>query len=428
MEIKHQGRPVQFGGEKEFNLKSLGGDKDYLQHTRQPDQWQPNLLKNVTADMVKPGVRVDGPVQWSDLNDKGKAQYALAYKAQSGKFPVIRTTPNTDYSKIAWEKNGWIEVVSEPFDLEGIQGFLDEYGWGHVHTSFMRGAPKAEQDQMLAWVANANLYSFLNSLENRNFKVNGDEGWRFCITGLSIPTVQHMERYGQIFGGTNLQATAFAKHLLFNVRGNGKQYGDRNRIGVEARGGSQDEKKRILNSLLHGLQGGGWGAHPMPHNGSKFRLPDVREMPKKNAKYGHYQVKRLPQDFKTLMLDHLKAHPVEGVSQADVQRIFDFVNSARFFDHDKTARLEQFDQRACVPLLAYEELPWLDEASKDRAVKARGWFVQQMSELSKQGNLSPRDKAIRSAQVMTDWAKQARLGDAFGAWIDGADGPQEYLR
>ncbi|CAN0564700.1 unnamed protein product, partial [Laminaria digitata] len=52
--------------------------------------------------------------------------------------PVIRTTPNPDYSKIAWEKNGWIEVVSEPFNLDGIQNFLNEYGWGHIHTSFMR--------------------------------------------------------------------------------------------------------------------------------------------------------------------------------------------------------------------------------------------------------------------------------------------------
>lgn len=426
MEIKHQGGPVQFGGEKEFNLKSLDGNKGYLQHTRQPDGWQPNLLGNVSADMVKPGVKVDGPVQWSDLNDKGKAQYALAFKERNGKFPVIRTTPNPDYSKIAWEKNGWIEVVSEPFDLKGIQGFLDEYGWGHVHTSFMRGAQPAEQKQMITWVGNANMYSFLNALENRNFKVNGDEGWRFCIKGLSIPTAEHLGRYAEILGGKNRAATAYSKHTILNVRGNGKQYGNPNRIGMEARGGSTEEKKRMLNSLLHGLQGGGWGT--VPDNGG-FSLPSVPPAELRRSKKGGYlQPNALPKQFRTLMQDHLRNNPIEGMSDADVGRIFDFVNGARFFDHDKTARLEQFDQRACVPLLAYEKLPWLDDAAKDRAVKARGWFMQQMNELSKQGGLSPRDKAIKSAQIMTDWAKQAKLADAFGAWIDGKDGAQNYLR
>jgi len=423
MEIKHQNRPIQFGGEKEFNLKSLNGDKGYLQHTRQPDNWQPNLLGQVGADMVKPGVKVDGPVAWADLNDKGKAQYAIKYKEQHNKFPVIRTTPNPDYSKIAWEKNGWIEVVSEPFNLDGIQNFLNEYGWGHIHTSFMRGADAPEQKKMLDWVGNANMYSFLNSLENRNFKVNGDEGWRFCIVGLSIPTVQHMERYGKIFSGTNLQATAFAKHTILNVRGNGKQYGDRNRIGMECRGGSKEEKTRIMNSLLHGLQGGGWGE--VPDNGA-FRLPDVRETSKKNERYGHYQVKKLPNDFKNLMLEHVREHGGD-VSEADVQGIFNFVNNAAFYEGKKTARLNKFDQRACVPLLKYEALPWLGDAEKGRAIAARGSFIKKMAGLAKQ-NLSPREAAVQSAQAMTDWAKEADLSSAFGKWLDGADGAQNYLK
>ena len=425
MDIKHLGRPVQFGGEKEFNLKSLQGGEGHLQYTQQPADWNPGLLQNVTQDMLKPGVKVGGAVSWADLNDKGKAQYALAYKAKNNKFPVIRTTPNPDYSEIAWEKNGWIEVVSKPFDIEGIQKFLDHYGWGHIHTSFMRGAPKAEQQQMLSWVQNANMYTFLNSLENRSFAVNGDEGWRFCIVGLSIPTVQHLQRYEKIFGGENLQATAFAKHTLLNVRGNGKQYGDPNRIGMEARGGSQDEKLRMLNSLLGGLQGNGWGAHPMAPGDSAFRLPDVRETGIKSPRYGHYQVKRLPQDFKNLMSAHVEAHPESGVTQADVQRVFDFVNRAQFFPNEVAARLQSFDQRACVPLLNFEALPWLSDAEKARAVEARSWFVGEMSELSKQ-NLTPRDAAIKSAQLMTDWAKHAKLADAFGKWLDGPN-PQKYL-
>lgn len=426
MKITHQGQPVQFGGEKEFNLKSMGGDSSYLQHTRQPDRWQPNLLGNVSADMVKPGVKVDGPVQWTDLNDKGKAQYAIAYKAQNGKFPVIRTNPNPDYSKIAWEKNGWIEVVSEPFDLQGIQNFLNDYGWGHVHTSFMRGAQPAEQKQMMTWVGNANMYSFLNALENRNFKVNGDEGWRFCIKGLSIPTAEHLGRWSEILAGKNRAATAYSKHTLLNVRGNGKQYGHRDRIGMEMRGGSKDEKRRILNSQLHGLQGNGWGA--MPDNGG-FSMPSVPPAElTKSRKGGFIQVKKLPRQFKALMQAHLRDNPIDGMSAADTDRIFAFVDSARFFDHDKSARLEQFDHRACVPLLAYEKLPWLDDAAKGRAVKARTWFMQQMNELSKNNGMSARDKAVKSAQIMTDWAKQAKLADAFGKWIDGKDGPQNYLR
>jgi hypothetical protein len=426
MDIKHLGRPVQFGGEKEFNLKSLKGGNEYLQHTQAPAGWNPGLLGQVTGDMVKPGVKLDGQIQWADLNDKGKAQYALAFKARNNNFPVIKTTPNPDYSEIAWEKNGWIEVVSKPFDLEGIQKFLNNYGWGHIHTSFMRGAPKAEQKQMLSWVQNANLYSFLNSLENRSFEVNGDAGWRFCIVGLSIPTVQHLERYERIFGGENLQATAFAKHTIINVRGNGKQYGDPNRIGMETRGGSQDEKVRMLNSLLGGLQGNGWGAHPMAPGDSAFRLPDVRETGIKSPKYGQYQVKKLPQDFKNLIVEHLRAHPQAGITEADAQRMFDFVNRGQFFPTEVAARLQSFDQRACVPLLKYEALPWLSDADKARAVEARSWFIGQLNELSKQ-NLNPRDTAIQSAQLMTDWGKHAKLADAFGKWLDGPN-PQQYLR
>lgn len=423
MDIKHQGRPVQFGGEKEFNLKSMKGDgKEYLQHTRQPLNWQPNLLNNVTADMVKPGVKIGGAVQWADLNDKGKAQYAIAYKAQHNKFPVIKTNPNPDYSKITWEKNGWIEVVSEPFDTAGIQNFLNDYGWGHVHTSFMRGADAPEQKQMLDWAGNANLYSFLNSLENRNFKVNGDEGWRFCIVGLSIPTVQHMQNYASILGGKNEKATAFTKHTILNIRGNGKLYGDRNRIGMEMRGGSKEEKSRILNSQIHGLNGGGWGERP--GNGD-FRLPNVAEASKRGAG-DYYQVKHLPADFKNLMLEHVNKHGGK-VSAADVNKITNMVAGARFFPGKTAARLQEFDQRACVPLLAYEALPWLEDADKDRAVAARGSFMEKMSALANQ-NLSPKDAAIKSAQAMTDWSKEAKLGPAFGKWLDGNDGAQNYIR
>lgn len=428
MDIKYRGQPVQFGGEKEFNLKSLKGDKGHLEHTQQPVGWQPDLLGQVSADMVKPGVAAGPNVRWADLNDKGKAQYALAHKARTGKFPVIKTTPNPDYKKIDFEPNGWIEVVSPPFDIGGIQNFVDNYGWGHIHTSFMRGAPPAEQKQMLNWVANANLYSFLNSLEHRNFSVNGDDGWRFTVTGLSIPTEQHMERWGQILAGQNLKANPFGKHTIINVRGNGKQYGHRDRIGTEMRGGSKDEKVRIMNSQLSALSGNGWGAQPAAYDADGFRLASVPETPKgRTAKYGYKQVKRLPRDFQTLMSDHIRAHPDCGVTEADAQRIFAFVDAARFHQGKKASRIDRFDQRACTPLLSYEGLPFLSDAERGRAVEARTWFLQQMSELSKQGNLSPRDKAIKSAELMTNWAKQAKLADAFGRWLDGPE-PQQHLR
>lgn len=423
--IKHLGQPVQFGGEKEFNLKNMKeGEK--LAHT-QPANWDPRLLGQVGADMLKAGAAAGvGQVAWQDLNDKGKAQYALAYKAQHGKFPVIRTTPNPDYSEIAFEKNGWIEVISKPFELEGLRNFLKNYGWGHVHTSWMRGAPPAEQRQQLSWMANANLWVFLNSLEQRGASGNGEEGWRFAITGLSIPTEEHLDRAGQILGGQNKVATAFAKHLIVNIRGNGKMYGHPNRIGAETRGGDAGEKGRILDSLLGALESGKWGSVPLERGQTEFRLTRLAGDARKGNKGETLQVKSLPSEFSTQVRAHIERHGVAGLAAQDATRLHNFVASASFYDAETPARLSKFDQRGCIPLLNYEALPFLSDEEKGRAVKARGEFIQKLDALEKTG-VRGRDAAVGIANLIADWAKSARLADAFGRWLDGPNGRQNLV-
>lgn len=425
--ITHRGQPVQFGGEKEFNLKKLGGTS-HLEHTQQPSGYDPRLLGQVQADMLKPGVaKAPDQIGWNDLNDKGKAQYAIQYKAQNGKFPVIRTTPNPDYSEIAWEKNGWIEVVSKPFDQAGISNFLKTYGWGHVHTSFMRGAPPAEQKQQLHWTAVANLWCFMNSLESRGADGNGEKAWRFAIKGLSIPTEEHISRFGKILGGTNMAATAFSKHLIINLRGNGKQYGNPNRIGFETRGGDQAEKSRILDALLNGLQNGHWGATPTEHGAGGFRLMGLGQDLRYDQKRQELQPSSLPTEFGGRIKEHLDRHGVPGMTAADAQRLHNFVASATLYDTPQDARLPKFDQRVGTPLLNFEDLPWLADADKQRAVGARTNFIKKLDTLAQQG-LKGRAAAEAIAEAVAGWAKEARLAEPFGKWLDGPNGRQNVIQ
>jgi hypothetical protein len=242
--ITHRGSPIQFGGEKEFNLEGLSGNK--LEHT-EPEALKPELLAQIAGDK-----------QWAQLTDAEKARYSLEHKKLTGEFPVLRVKPNNDYVATDFEPNGWVEVISKRFDSPAeIRTFLDKFGWGHIHTSFMRGAPPEEQAQQVAWTCNANLYMFLSSLERRG----GTDLWPFAIKGLSVPTEDHLEYFARILRGEELRTTAFSKHLMLNIR-SGTKYGERNRIGGETRGGVQNEKERVLDSLLTGLTDGAWGRSP----------------------------------------------------------------------------------------------------------------------------------------------------------------------
>ncbi|MBK6689579.1 MAG: hypothetical protein IPG45_34260 [Deltaproteobacteria bacterium] len=416
--ITHRGQEVQFGGEKEYRLQKLeAGSK--LEPTT-PAAWEPKLLRNLSADLFKAGeVKPAEQLAWSDLNDKGKAQYALAYKAAHGDFPVIRVAPNPDYAKITWENNGWIEVVSNPFDAAGLNKFLKNYGWGHVHTSFMRGAPPPEQKQILFWVGMANVWSFLNSLEERGASGNGEDAWRFDVKGLSLPTEEHLDRWAQVLGGKNKVATAFSKHCIINIRGNGKQYGHPDRIGMETRGGQTEEKRRMLDSLINGLQNGHWGAQPIERGANGFRLVRLGADLTHDKKGSALQPSSLPSDFKTLVKENLQRKPVEGLTAADADRLYDFMKAATLGKGHVEARIGRFDQRGCLPLLNYEALPWLSDEDRDRVNKARSKFLLGLSDLQKAGGAN---SGTAIAKLIATWAKEAKLAESIGRWLDGPAG------
>lgn len=417
-QITHRGKEVQFGGEKEYRLQKLeAGSK--LEPTT-PAAWEPKLLGKLSADLFKAGeVKPTEQLAWADLNDKGKAQYALAYKAAHGDFPLIRVTPNPDYAKITWEKNGWIEVVSNPFDASGLNKFLKTYGWGHVHTSFMRGAPPPEQRQILFWVGMANIWSFLNSLEERGASGNGEDAWRFDVKGLSLPTEEHLDRWAQVLGGKNKVATAFSKHCIINIRGNGKQYGHPDRIGMETRGGQTEEKRRMLDSLINGLQNGHWGAQPIERGANGFRLVRLGADLVHDKKNSALQPSSLPSDFKVLIKEHLQRRPIEGLSVADADRLYEFTKAATLGNGHVEARIGRFDQRGCLPLLNFEALPWLSDADRERVGAARTKFLLSLSELQKAGGAN---SGTAIAKLIATWAKEAKLAESIGKWLDGPAG------
>ncbi len=417
---------VQTGAEKEFNLRKMEAGTRFDPTT--PERWDPSLLANVTQDLLKDGVAMKPAAQlaWNDLNDKGKAQWALAFKARHGDFPKMRALPGAEYTKIEFEKNGWIEVISNPFDdVEQLSEFLKNFGWGHIHTSFMRGGGPELVKNQLTWMKNANLWCFINSLAERGARGNDEPHWKFSIKGLSIPTEQHLELAKEIFDGKNMFATAFSKHLIVNVRGSGA-YGDRNRIGYETRGGTRAEKARIVDSLLDGLVNGNWGT------GGEDGLRLIRLAPDElhyDKKKRLLQTKTLPREFGTRISEHLAKHPIEGMTEADGQRLHQFVAASTFYPNgaQPEARLATFDQRAAVPLLNYEDLGWLTDEERERAISARADFIKGLAALAEQ-NPEPVARAQSVCDLIAAWAKQSNLHESLGRWLDGPNGAQKFIK
>lgn len=410
--LKHLGQPVEFGAEKESNMKSMeAGDK--LQYTAAPN-FRLGVVQ-FSADMLTEAGQAKGAnaIGWSDLNDKGKSAYVLGVHKQTGKWPKLTVVQNKEYSKLSIEPNGWIEVISSKFDtIRDARGFLDKFGWGHIHTSWMRGAAPEVQKQQVAWMRNANLYMFLGALEGRGASGNGETFWRFAIKGLSIPTQDHLDLAAKMIGGMNMTATAFSKHLHIGMRASGK-YGSPQRIAFEARGGNADEKKRVVDSLLNGLTQERWGSAVDRHGEDDFELVHVGAT--------EYQVKSLPHDFQKLIAEHLALLPVAGLTANDASRLYQMVASATFYAGEvPAARLNAFDQRACVPLLNYEAINWFTDDQRKRAIEARGWFIGALDNLDKnRANLKPHEFGQKVADLIVQWSKKAQLGEVFGAWLDG---------
>ncbi len=409
--------PVQTGAEKEFNLRKMDAGRK-LDGTI-PSAWDASLLGNVTQDLLQAGVAVkpSAQVAWTDLNDKGKAQWALAYKARHGNFPKMQALPGAEYTKIEFEKNGWIEVISNPFDdVDELADFLKNFGWGHVHTSFMRGGGPEVIQRQITWMRNANLWCFLDALATRGARGNDEDHWKFSIKGLSIPTEQHLELGAEILGGKNMFATAFSKHLIVNVRGSGA-YGHRDRVGFETRGGTAPEKARIVDSLLDGLVNGNWGFD------GKDGLRLLRLAPDEL----HYDSKRRPLQVKSLPRE--VADRIEAVKPGEGQRLYRFMAGSTFYPGgaQPEARLPTFDQRGGLPLLNYEDLPWLSGEERERVVAARNDFVEKLAALADQ-NPEPVARAQAIADLIVAWARESRLHEAFGRWLDGPNGEQKFIR
>lgn len=419
--IVHRGRPVQFGAEKEMRLEGLKAGKAVFADT-DASRFDPKVFgEQVPSDFLLDKVaKPAGEVKWDQLNDAGKARYALRFRETKGDFPKITPDAGSDFSKIEFESNGWIEVISPKLDtLDQLKAFTNDYGWGHVHVSFMRGQPAEKQQEMLSWLAVSNVWSFVEALEERGAKGNGEDTWRYAIKGLSTPTEEHLMRYGDMLGGKDRTATAFSKHLVVNLRAKRMGYGEPDRIGVEVRGGVSSEKKVILDSLLDGLSDdegarGAFGSKPFAWGSNDFRLPRLGKDARSSSKGTLLQVKSLPSDFQTMLSEHLAEYGGAG----DAAQMYRFVAGASLSERPRSARLDAFDQRACIPLLKYEALPFLDDAAKQRAVEARGRFVAGLDALARQGARGV--EAGRAFAKLTEtWAKDARLGASLRSFMTG---------
>jgi hypothetical protein len=415
-EITHRGIPVQIGAEKELSMKSLSPGTDRFDQT-QPVRFDPNLIQ-FKPDQLDPNARSKKPgeVTWANLNDAGKAAWITAYRKKFGGDPDITVDPKQpEMDRIDWEHTGELEVVSDVFDdTKELGKFLAKFGWGHITTSLMRGVPAEERKQMLSFVTIANLYIFTHGLEQRGADV-GEKGWRFTIKPLSVPTEEHVQIFDSIFD-RNRAPTAFSKHNQVNIRGNGK-YGDPNRIAFEVRAGDVEDKRRVENALLNSLKDNQWGSHPFEWGTGKFRLVRLGIDVTHNDPQ---QVKNVPADFKML------AAEVPGVDEATAERVHRFVANARFADEAANARLTQFDQRACVPLLAFAELPGFDEAARARITQAQQHFIRALDALSAK-NLSPHAAAEAISDTIVAWAKEAKVSQPLGRWLDGPAGRKAFL-
>lgn len=414
--LTHQGRPIQFGAEKETNMKSVGATTNF-DHTA-TQNFLVSVIGEITPDLLhadavqKPKEELD----WTDLNDKGKSRYTLNFKATYGRWPIIKVTPNKDYSDLSIEPNGWMEVISSKFEsIKDAKVFLQKFGWGHVHTSFMRGATPEVQRAQTAWMRNANLYMFLNALESRGAGNGTEDFWRFAIKGLSIPTEENLQLALEMFQNKTMRATPFSKHLHIGLRASG-MYGEPNRIGFEARGGIQDEKERVLDSLLSGLVYGRWGAAPDRWGEDAFKL--ISEPTNFNA-----QGKTVPGQFSTLIEKHLAEHPIADLTPADAARLTRLVSSTQFYEGEApAARLKAFDHRIATPLLELEKLSWLTDDERARVISARGGFIEGLARLDAQkGDRTPQQLAVDVSNLAAEWARSARLAGPFGRWLDGGE-------
>lgn len=421
--LEHQGRPIEWGAEKEIRFDRFKAGGQWLART-QVDHFDPRVL---------PGRRAP---EWGKLDDAGKAKYLAALRARNPEadkngdwyalYPRVDVAPGADFERVGFEAGPFLELISPKLSGLGQLGaFTEKYGWGHVHTSFLRGAPPEQQAEMLGWFWVANLYLFLAPLEARGVGTKEDPLWRFNLVGLSVPTVEHLSEAQAILGGEDHQATAFNKHLGLAVRGDGVLYGEKDRIGFETRGGVSAEKRRVLESMLHGLVREAWGRKPLTVDAQALGLvelgPGVMRY-EMNGVQEIWQPERVPPDVSRLLQVNLQE---AGLDPNAAPGLFTMLDEATL-PKKIGSQLGHFDQRVAVPLLHFELLPGLSKVRRAEITHARAEFLEDLMALAK-AHPSPRRAGPLIATLIERWAKGVSLAETLGEWLDAPGRRKPFL-
>lgn len=424
--FEHQGRPIEWGAEKEIRFDRFKAGGQWLAPTV-VDQFEPELARRGRGKVVP---------AWEALDDRGKAQYLGRLRNRHPDpdrvpdwyqlYPKIEVVGGGDVAKIGFEAGPFLELISPKFNaLDELRAFTGKYGWGHVHTSFTRGLEPEQQQQLLGWFVVANLYLFLEPLEKRGLGTKEDPCWRFNLVGLSVPTAEHLEQAAAILAGENHQATAFNKHLGLAMRGDGLLYGDPGRIGLETRGGVEAEKRRVLESMLHGLVQGQWGKKPWPVDVEGLGLvrlgPDAQRY-LLNGALELWQPERVPPQVEQRLQDNLRE---AGLDPTLAPHLYQLLERAEL-QQKSGSQLGHFDQRVAVPLLHLENLPGLSKAAQAEVVKARAQFLRALVALER-AKPNPKRSGPLIAELVRRYSQQVALGEVLGRWLDGEARRSRYL-
>lgn len=423
--LEHQGRPIEWGAEKEIRFDRF----------RAGGQWlAPTVVDHFEPELAQHGRSKAAPA-WEALDDRGKARYLERLRHRHPDpdrvadwyqlYPKIEVVAGGDVAKVGFEAGPYLELISPKLaQLDELRAFTGKYGWGHVHTSFSRGMDAQLHPQLVGWFVVANLYLFLDPLEKRGIGTKEDPCWRFNLVGLSVPTAEHLEQAASILAGQNHQATAFNKHLGLAMRGDGVLYGDPERIGLETRGGVEAEKRRVLESMLHGLVQGQWGKQPWPIDADGLgllRLGPGAQRYLLNGVEELWQPERVPPQVEQSLQDNLQK---AGLDPALAPRLYQLLDRAEL-QQKSGSQLGHFDQRVAVPLLQLEQLPGLSKVAQTKVIEARAHFLRSLVNLER-AKPSPKRSGPLIAELVRRYAQQAALGEVLGKWLDGEHHPR-YL-
>lgn len=414
-EVLKNGAPIRVSTEHEVGFLRMAKLK------KPGDKLGEIEVEGFRSDLIPPTVDATGMqpeaankarnlLTWSDLNDKGRSLYLEAHKAAHGAYPAIRPAEGSKLATVEYGAEGTIRWTSGTLTSFGrTEAILKQHGWGPVTTSFVRGDPVEVVEQQVAWLRNANLYMIIAGLEARGAKGNGEEFWRFAVSEQTLPTEENLSLVSQVLGGANLERTPFADHLQVSVHA-----GEENRAVVETRGGHDVEKSRVLDSLMNGLANGIWGSFLERHGQGEFTLPKL-EAPEEQ--------RGLPPAFEVLVAEQLAKHPELRLAAKTAKQIATCVASATFYAGEAPERrLNGFDQRACLPFLDYERLPWLTPDDKVRVGAATANLLSQLAQQSQPAayqGLPKEQLGLQLTQLFVAWAQQAQLAEPFGRWLDG---------